>query len=365
MRNIQELYKVLIDDKKFFKENKDFFKEKFLKEFSKSEKIDPDKEKLLEALVERIYNLIFSFEEDAVLEKLYTVILKTLEEEINIKPVLSKTLLVFLKRYIDYILETGRNINYIKAFVSLIEEYTLIVDKAYVDYIEKLKKEIKEVKENKRKEEIKTILVLLRNIKKHKQKIEILSYYNEVAIKCKGTLRDVSVHTISLDISDCIKKTFRKDRHVFLKVGHKTKVLKGRIKGVNPYEGVLILDDLELIELPQEKRRYLRVRLSKKPKTVLKVENKFIEGIIDDISIGGAGIYIENPDRLEKGNVIEVKLPVKGRNLILESEVIHISKKGHLYKIGIQFLNLFQKDENFLGEFITERQFEILKEIRE
>ena len=364
MENIQELYRLLSDDIRFFNSYKENFKRIFLEEFSKFGKGDKDREKILEALSDRIYKLLFSFDNSDTLNQIYLIVLKTLEDDINIKPVLSKTLLIFLKEYIDRIIDTGKSINYVKAFISLIEEYLQVVDKAYVDYIEKLRKELKETKETKKRDELKTVLVLLRNLKKHNQKINVISYYEEVAIRCKGSIKDISVYTITMDVSDCMKKIFRKDRHVFLKIGHKTKVLKCRVREINSFEGILVLDNMELIELPQEKRRFLRVRLKKKPKTILKVNEHFIEGIIDDLSIGGAGIYIDDTYGLKEGNIVEVKIPLGERNLILDSEIIHISKKGHLYKIGVQFLNLFQKDENTLGEFITERQFEILKEIR-
>ncbi len=361
MKKLQEEYKLLIDDRKYFINKKEDFISYFLSEAPKQEDKD-----ILKNLAERVYKTSFSFEnEKTVLEELYLIVYKSLENNLNIKPALSKSYLKLLKDYIDYIIETNKNINYIKSFVAVIEDYIHTIDKAHIDYIEKLKKEIKNIEEEKRKEELKTILVLLKNIKKHNQKIEIISYYKELSILCKGKIKDVSIHTITLDISGCIKKVFKKGKDIYLKVGHPKKVIKGKVRELNPIEGILILDEFSLVELPQEKRKYIRVRLDKKPKTIIKFKNSFTEGIIDDISIGGVGLYVEDLKDMKIKDTIELKIPLGKYNLIQKGEIVHINKKGPLYKIGICFLGLSQKDENILGEFITERQFEILKEIRD
>ncbi len=362
MKNLHEQYKLLIDDKKYFTSYRESFIKYFLESIPDQLKEDP----FVKSLGEKIYSISFSLDnEKTVLDELYVVVYRALENNLNIKPALSKAYLKFLKEYIDHVIETEKNINYIKAFITVIEEYIHTIDRAHLDYIESLKKKIEEIKNEKKKDELKTILTLLKNIKKHNQKIKIISYYKELAILCNGYIKDVSIHTITLDISRCMKKIFQREKHIFLKVGHPSKVIKGRIRELNTVEGILILDEFELINLPQEKRKYIRVRLNKKPKTILKINNSFIEGIIDDISIGGVGLYVENISKIKKGNYIEIKIPIGNYTLIEKGEVIHIHQKGPIYKVGIQFIGLSQKDESILGEFITERQFEILKEIRE
>ncbi len=362
MKSLHEQYKLLIDDRKYFKEYKDRFIKYFLEEVPEDLK---DRKDVI-SIVNKIYEISFSFEnEKTVLNEIYLLVYRALDNNLNIKPALSKSYLKFLKDYIDHIIETEKNISYIKSFISVVEEYIHTIDKAHVEYIEKLKKEIDEAKNRQKREELKTILVLLRNIKKHKQKIEILSYYKEISIICKGYIKDVSIHTITLDISKCIKKVFQKGKDIYLKIGHPSKVLKGKVREVNPFDGVLILDEFELVKLPQEDRRYIRVRLNKKPKTILKLGNTFLEGIIDDLSIGGVGVYIEDLKNVKVGDILEIKIPLPAYNLILRGEVIHITPKGPLYKVGLQFLDISQKDESILGEFITDKQFEILKEIRD
>ncbi len=362
MKNLQEQYKLLIDDIKHFKIYKEKFVNYFLEELPDPLTNDP----FVKSLGEKIYAISFSLtNEKTVLDEIYLIVYKSLENNINIKPALSKTYLKFLKDYIDHIIETEKNINYIKAFITVIEEYIHTIDKAHIDYIDSLKKTIEDLQDEKKKEEIKTILVLLKNIKKHNQKIKIISYYKELAILCNGFIRDVSIHTITLDISSCMKKIFQKGKYIFLKVGHPSKVVKGKIREINTVEGILILDDFELVKLSQEKRKYIRVRLDKKPKTILKINSSFIEGIIDDISIGGLGVYIEDATKIKEKDILEIKIPLGSNTLIQKGQITHIHQKGPIYKIGIQFINLSQKDENILGEFITERQFEILKEIRD
>ncbi len=362
MKSLQEQYKLLLDDRKYFTSYKEKFIHYLLEELPQNLKED----RYVNSLVNKIYDLSFNFEnEKTVLNELYTTLYRSLEKNINIKPALSKAYLKFLKDYIDHIIDTNKNIIYIKAFISVIEEYIHTIDKAHLDYIEKLKKEIDEVKNKQRQEEIKTILTLLRNYKKHKQKFEIITYYKELAIICKGSIKDVSVHTITLDISTCLKKPFRKDKYVYMKIGHPSKVLRGKIREINPFEGILILDEFQLTDLPQEKRKCIRVRLNKKPKTIIKYKDSFLEGIIDDISVNGVGLYIEDKKDINIGDKIELKIPLPKNNLILRGRIVHITPKGPLFKLGVQFENLSQKDESILGEFITDKQFEILKEIRE
>ncbi len=362
MKSLQEQYKLLLDDKKYFNS----YREKFIQYLTEELPSPLQEDKYVGSLIDKIFNVSFNFEnEKTVLDEIYISLYKALEKNINIKPALSRAYLKFLKDYIDYVIDTDKNITYIKAFITVIEEYIHTIDKAHLDYIEKLKKEIDEVKNQKKLEEIKTVFTLLRNYKKHKQKFDVITYYKELSIICKGSIKDVSVHTISLDISSCLKKPFIKDKYVYMKIGHPSKVLRGKIREINPFEGILILDEFQLTDLPQERRKCIRVRLNKKPKTIIKHKESFIEGIIDDLSINGIGVYIEDKKDLSVGDNIELKIPLSKNNLILRGKIIHISPKGPLYKFGVQFENLSQRDEGILGEYITDKQFEILKEIRE
>ncbi|MDQ7055916.1 MAG: PilZ domain-containing protein [Persephonella sp.] len=64
--------------------------------------------------------------------------------------------------------------------------------------------------------------------------------------------------------------------------------------------------------MPHEKRRFVRVRLSKKVAVIIKKESEDLEGMIDDISVGGVGVYCVNIDHLQTEDTVELSFLIDG-----------------------------------------------------
>jgi len=86
-----------------------------------------------------------------------------------------------------------------------------------------------------------------------------------------------------------------------------------------------------------------------------------IRGIINDISIGGLGIYTDSIGSLQKDEEVLIKFELNGKTI--EAKGIIRYTIEDLKKAGIEF-KLNNDLESDLAEYVLERQFEIIKELR-
>ncbi|SNZ02637.1 PilZ domain-containing protein [Persephonella hydrogeniphila] len=356
----KNIFNSLIKTDEFFRE----YKEKFVKEFSSyftkiSKKTIP--EIRIKSLAGNLYDELFSFK-NSPFDQLYSLGLKMYETKVDIRAVLSKVFMVMAKDFLEYLIQEDKDIIYLKNFISLIEIYLSTLDKANIDYIDTLQEKISEITGEKKTEETENIIDIL---KVKKEDIKVIDYFFEVPVVCKAKFLRAEGRNVFFDVSNCINKIFEKDHYVFIKVENLNKTIECKIKEIDYNRGILILTDFRYAPIPQEKRRYIRVRLSKKLPVVIIKNSTEVKGIIDDISVGGIGVFLTDTDNLTTGDTVDIIFVLDGYTVNVLGQIRYLSSLGRTTRAGIKFLNLSGRDEEIIGEFATKRQFEILKKLRQ
>ncbi|WP_457640431.1 PilZ domain-containing protein [Persephonella sp.] len=358
--NVNHIFKSLDDEKEFFS----VYQEKFAQLFANymKEKLNLKiSEKNIIKLGNDLYKTLFLQRENQE-RALYELSLKMYETKTEIKSVLSRVFMVMIKDFVDYLIQRDGDINLLKNFISLIDIYLQAVDKASIDYINSLETEIDKIKKENKEKESDDIITFLEAAK---DSISIIDYYYEVPVICKGKLKTIKDKKAVFNVKNCIFKIFEKGHYVFIKVDGVKKSIKALIENIDYRFGLLTLTNFHFSEIPQEKRKYIRVRVKNKIPIKIHKEKNIIEGYIDDISVGGIGIFTADRDNLSVGDKIKAFFILKDRDFNVSGEVKYITPVGKMFRIGIQFLNLSVKDEEIIGEFVMKRQFEILKKLRE
>ncbi len=359
-QDLSSLYRSLTVEKSFFENYREKFVNSFLKYFKKVSKMEIPEEKI-KTLSEGLYKRLFSFKGNP-LDELYSLGLKMYETKVDIRAILSKVFMVMAKDFLEYLINEEKDIIFLKNYITLVETYLVTLDKANTDYVESIQEKLKKIIDEKKADETESIIDILR-VKK--DNIKVIDYFYEVPVTCNSKLLRIEGRNIFLDVSKCVNKIFEKDHYVFVKIEDLSKTIKGKVEEISYDRGILVLTDFEYAPIPQEKRRYIRVRLSEKIPVILTRGTKEFKGLIDDISIGGLGIFLTDTEGLEEGVYVDIIFVLDGYTIDVLGQIRYLSPIGRVTRVGIKFMNLTARDEEIIGEFVTKRQFEILKKLRQ
>ena len=359
-QDLDTLYRSLSMEKRFFENYRENFVKSFLEYFKKVSKIELPEEKI-KSLSESLYKKLFSFKGNP-LDELYSLGLKMYETKVDIRAILSKAFMVMAKDFLEYLIKEEKDILFLKNYITLVEAYLITLDKASRDYVESLQEKLNKIIDEKKADETESIIDILRV---RKGNIKVIDYFYEVPVTCNSRLMRIEGRYVFLDVSKCVNKIFEKDHYVFVKIEGLSKTIKGKVDEISYDRGILILTDFEYAPIPQEKRKYVRVRLSEKIPVILTKETKEFKGLIDDISIGGLGVFLTDIQNLEEGAYVDLIFILDGYTINVRGEIRYISPLGRITRVGIKFMNLTARDEEIIGEFVTKRQFEILKKLRQ
>ena len=358
--DLTHLYRSLSAEKSFFENYREKFVNSFLEYFKKISKMQLPEEKI-KTLSEGLYKRLFSFKENP-LDELYSLGLKMYETKVDIRAILSKVFMVMARDFLEYLIQKEKDILSLKNYLSLIEAYLLTLDRANTDYVESLQENLNKIIDEKKADETESIIDI---VKVKKDNIKVIDYFYEVPVTCNSKLLRIEGRNVFLDVSKCINKIFEKDHYIFVKIDGLSKTIKGKVDQIYYDKGVLILTDFEYAPIPQEKRRYIRVRLSEKIPVILTRGTKEFKGLIDDISIGGLGVFLTDTEDLEEGIYVDIIFVLDGYTINVLGQIRYLSPLGRVTRAGIKFMNLTARDEEIIGEFATKRQFEILKKLRQ
>ncbi|HHD72496.1 MAG TPA: hypothetical protein ENL02_01040, partial [Epsilonproteobacteria bacterium] len=212
-KKIELLFTTLKADEAFFKQHET----KFIDDFT-SYIIHLDATPLsataLNTFGSRLYVTLFMFQDDPRKE-LYAFAKKTMENDIDFKPVATHTLLQLLKEYMEHIIEQNREIISIKALVELIEIYLITIEKANADIIKPLNNETLHVAEAKNRHVHDLVLYTFKSLLENGESIKLLAYKDELPVVCRASLVNITDIGIEINIERCFKSIFSGNQNIY------------------------------------------------------------------------------------------------------------------------------------------------------
>ncbi len=349
----------LQEDREFFLGYRQKFGEVFLESLqARGEKILSKKN--MEPLVDKLYAMLFSFTRDPV-EELGELSYQLAKLGINISTALSKALLRMLKDYIDYVIENGLPHSRVKDLVMLIDTYISAVEGAYARYIAELRRKAREEKERVEGERQIAIEFFEKQFVQGNVDIEIITYYKEVPVVCRSKI--IRIHEETLRVKSCEFKVFEVEKEVFVKHINLPRPVAVVIRDIDRIGETMDLEIIGFRDLPQERRRYVRV-VPKTPVSVtLKKGDWKAVGSMADISVGGVGVYFRDTDDLKLGDVVRISFSLPKGEIKTDALIRHITPREDVFRVGMSY-ELDLKQEEIVSDYVMERQFEILKELK-
>ena len=283
----------------------------------------------------------------------------------NIKPVISGILLTILRDFLDYLVKTKEelnrsDVNILKKLFNTIEKVLEAVEKAHTEYFETINKELQKIKQIEEKER-KFMLKEVELIKLKEESVLFVFSYKELPIYCKGKIKDLNDDIVEIEfIERCLALPVLSIGDFFYaKSENLTNPVK--LEVVRRGEKTILARAVSYEEAFIEKREHVRVQ-SEKPIPVYILE-KNIVGEILDISVGGIGIFLQTKV-VESGEIVTLEFYIKDKDIRVKGECRYIVAYDYGYRAGFKFLDLSPQHESLIGQYVMERQFQILKELR-
>jgi hypothetical protein len=314
----------------------------------------------MRSIAEKLYILLYLLQKDPS-KDLYNFSYKAIKAGIDLKSVLVKADMKLLHEFIDFMLDKEREPQTMHQslyqFLNLVRNYYAVIDKAYAAY--RLEMESQEAKEQEKREDESEIVLNLFEENRGKE-FHLLNYYKEIPVVCKSTLIELGEDFARFDISRCKYDIFAQTSSVYIKIPGFPKSIRSTIAKYEMYDFIEVREFL-FEDLPQEQRKSVRVQPEVPIDVSLETEDSEYKGIVVDISAGGLGVILENCEGMEPEQVVKVMFKLKGEPVETKGSVRYVLKEQK--KVGIEFEENVEV-ENRVLEYVLERQFAIIKELR-
>ncbi len=357
---VAELQKELRKDELFFRSYMDRFVDRFAQNL-REHNVHLASTPILNTLVGRLYLLMFSFNRDPRKE-LEEVTLTLAGYKLEFKKILMNTCLTMAKDYIDYVIQHSKPIPRIKALLDLIDLYISATEDAYVKYIRRIESQISEKEERRQRDEEELAYGILKKL------CQMGGGKIIVHTNFKGLFVDTNSEIVNISERDILIKTshlrvYRVGKKVHLKCPSSPRPIVAVVEDVNHDKEEIRVTVRGFEELPEEHRKYVRVVPEEDIHVTMSAEGTEVVGVIADLCVRGVGVYTDVPHNFHVGKVLTVRFSLPKGEVEIKGVVRHVSPHGKIYRTGIYFEPDLRSEE-IISDYVMERQFEILREIK-
>lgn len=358
---LEDIWKVLLKDTEFFENYREHFRSEFLKLLERGKPTLITTKGLL-PLVDKLYILLFSFQKNP-LGELFNLTYRLAHHEIDLKKAITKPFLKMIREYIDYLMQKEGDYERIKSLITLIDIYLEEIERAYSKYVGELREEIERKEKRIVKGERQAIANFLSKLSSEGHRdISVIIFYKEMPVVCKSEI--IHIEDLFVRLKTHHIKAFSIGDEVYMKHRKIPHTIASRVTNINAYDFKIEVEIIGFMDPPQDKRQYVRVEPEEPIPVKISRGDWETTGTMADISVGGVGLYVKDKNALKRFDRVKVAFSLRRGNIESEGSVRYIEKLEASYRIGIRYeLNMMQ--EEIVNDYIMERQFEILKELKD
>jgi len=196
---------------------------------------------------------------------------------------------------------------------------------------------------------------------------DILNAYRGVQFLCKAVLASVSEEKVIFKVSDSPCATLLETgKRTFVLSTNLLDPLHATVASYDPASGKLVLTDFTYASTNVGSRREFRVEPSAEVRMEIEFEGRNYQGRLGDISMSGAGFYIEKTDGSEfkRGEEAVVSFHLPPGDVQLPATLRSIEKTAEGVRLAVEFTeNVPQKIA--VLRYINQLQTEIRTEVQQ
>ena len=196
---------------------------------------------------------------------------------------------------------------------------------------------------------------------------DILNAYRGVQFLCKAVLASVSAEKVIFKVTDSPCATLlATGKRTFVLSSNLLDPLHATVASYDPANGKLELTDFTYAGTNVGSRREFRVEPAADVKMEIELEGRAIPGRLSDISMSGAGFYIEKTDdaELKRGGEAVVNLHLPAGDVRLPATLRSIEKTTEGMRLAVEFTENVPEKVTIL-RYINQQQTEIRSEVQQ
>lgn len=205
--------------------------------------------------------------------------------------------------------------------------------------------------------------------KSHKLDVRLINYHKGLPISYPATVVGVERDTIELDVYPQQAVTLADHRYTFIRSNLFKHDIFANIQYVNIKKRAATLQKLCYVEIMAEKRNYVRLELDQPQNALFMTDDGTVRGKLIELSINGAGVLIEQPCSMERGqetNLMFMLHDLKhdlNYNVKTMAKLVGISgdRLPRYYRFAIKPDKILDRQ---IAQFIFQRQIEIIQDIK-
>ncbi len=346
---LEKFYFFLLNESKFFKENKKLYIINFLQLLKKNYPqliINEDTKELIGNFYDSLFinPALKSGNFKYLLEMKEFLTLNRIDNKI-----LNKTFLLIANHYIKYI--------FAQSDIEKLKILSLLID-FYQKFIESHIKE---------EHILERVPLFLEKLYKSNSTLILFGVYKGIPISNKSKIIEIDKEKNTVLVSannyQLIAAKFQKE--IYLLDTKTNKTFKAYVKDIITYKKTLLLSDIKEIQRDALKRNYIRVQPKQTVNSVIIVNKHNYTGKIYDISVKGVSIISEKNIPLNINDIATVKFKLFTDKEVIfnfSAELRSISKLDDYYRYHFYF-EPTPSEEAELEKYITRREKEIIFEL--
>jgi PilZ domain len=196
---------------------------------------------------------------------------------------------------------------------------------------------------------------------------DILNAYHGVQFLCKAVLASVGEDKAIFKVSASPCATLLEvGKRTFVLSNNLADPLQATVASYEPASGKLELNDFTYAGTNVGSRREFRVEPAEVIKLEIEFEGKTFAGRLGDISMSGAGFYIDKPTGADfrRGEAVSVNFHLPAGDVQLPAVLRSVEKVGEGPRLAVEFTENVPQKAAIL-RYINQRQVEIRTEVQQ
>jgi hypothetical protein len=192
----------------------------------------------------------------------------------------------------------------------------------------------------------------------------LLNYYKEIPIRFGATVEFIDRGVVDMVVHRLQAVAMLMQNFTCIKSNHLPHCAIAKVLKVKKEKNLVFLTQFSYVQIPSERRMYIRVKVSDRFEAVFHSNQQVLRGAIGDISYGGVAILAPAGSPLEENAKGKVSLWLP--NIILEvpGKFLRVDD-DNLTKKYIFEMEVDAKSERIISQFIFKQQIKILRELKE
>ncbi len=205
------------------------------------------------------------------------------------------------------------------------------------------------------------------------QKFSFLNYFKEIPVSYDAILLSVEREMAEFAVHEYQAKTINNEKKTIIYAHDLSPFpedMVGEVFYVNSAKKRVILCNFGYARIHSTNRRFVRVLLENRVGVQILSRDGVIDGLVQDISLGGAAIDFSSTLDLQPGQELDLlfKLPDNNggaeREVTLAAKIIKVDGENGVNSCVMEF-STNKNTQQLMAYFINQRQVEIIKELKE